>query len=153
MQADFQNWAGARILKGDVPGERMEFDRGLRGMSRFVSAATVVGRRKLYGIGDGTNWRGGCMDLHGSKIVRVRIIRRPVTSYGIDGDLLLVGRVYNLDASLASALMLDGCAELYDALPESDKREHSEQLIRHGWSAADRARKRWPVKATEEPSS
>ena len=81
--------------------------------------------------------------------LRVRIIRRPVTTYGIDGDLLLVGRVYNLEASLASALMLDGCAELFDALPESDKREHTDQLIRHGWSAADRARKRWAVKPSE----
>ena len=78
--------------------------------------------------------------------MRVRITRRPGTSYGIDGDLLLVGRVYNLDASLASALMLDGCAELYDALPEADRREHVGELIKRGWSLADRARKTWAVR-------
>ena len=53
--------------------------------------------------------------------MRVRILRRPLHAYGVDPDSLRVGRVYNLDAALASALMADGCAELYDALPNEQK--------------------------------
>ena len=44
--------------------------------------------------------------------MRVRIIKAPPASYGIDGGALRIGRVYNLDASVASALMADHCAEV-----------------------------------------
>src|SRR5437773_9522005 len=88
----------------------------------------------------------------GDPQVRVRITRQPAISYGLDRDSLLVGRIYNLDSSVASVLMLDGCAELFDALPEEEKREHTDQLTRHGWSAADRARKKWTI-LPGDPSS
>jgi hypothetical protein len=49
-----------------------------------------------------------------------------------------VGRVYNLPAALASALLLDGCAELYETLTPAEKRERSEQASRLAWTADDR---------------
>ena len=55
--------------------------------------------------------------------MRIRITRTPPPTYGIDGDSLLVGRVYDLDASLAAALMIEGCAESYDLLTPTEKRE------------------------------
>ena len=53
--------------------------------------------------------------------MRVRITKTPPASYGIDGESLMIGRVYNLASELASALLLEGCAEVYDAA--SDTRE------------------------------
>jgi hypothetical protein len=52
--------------------------------------------------------------------MRVRIIKHPPASYGIDGESLLIGRVYDLASEFASALLLDGAAEVYDA---TDTRE------------------------------
>jgi hypothetical protein len=75
--------------------------------------------------------------------MRVRIIRRPPPVYGTDGESLHVGRVYNLDSSLASALLADGCAELYELLTQEQRREQTEP---DGlWEAADRNRRRAPL--------
>jgi hypothetical protein len=57
---------------------------------------------------------------------------------------LLVGRVYNLPAALASALLLEDCAELYDALSSAEKRERSEELSQLAWTADDR-QPRWTL--------
>lgn len=53
--------------------------------------------------------------------MRIRITKRPPNSYGIDGESLLIGRVYNLASELASALLLDGYAEVYE--PGTENRE------------------------------
>lgn len=71
--------------------------------------------------------------------MRVRITKQPPPTYGIDGDSLLVGRVYNLDASLAAALMVEGCAESYDLLSPSEKREFRSRKAATLWKAAERA--------------
>lgn len=78
--------------------------------------------------------------------MRVRIIRKPAPEYAdsIERDSLLVGRVYNLAAPLASALLLDGFAEAYDTLTPDEKRERSEEAAHEAWTANDR-RPRWPV--------
>ena len=71
--------------------------------------------------------------------MRVRITKQPPTTYGIDGDSLQVGRVYNLDASLAAALMVEGCAESYDLLSPTEKREFRSRKPATLWKAAHRA--------------
>ena len=77
--------------------------------------------------------------------MRVRVLRKPPAStYGIDDDSLLVGRVYDLASELASALLLDGFAELYDTLTLDEKRERSTQALHIAWTAADR-QQRWPI--------
>ena len=57
---------------------------------------------------------------------------------------MLVGRVYNLPAALASALLLEDCAELYETLSPSEKRERSEELSQLAWTAEDR-RSHWTL--------
>jgi hypothetical protein len=76
--------------------------------------------------------------------MRVRILRKPPATYtlGMDTDALLVGRVYNLAASVASALMVDGYAELYETLSADEKREIAGHMYDHGWTAADHMQ-RW----------
>ena len=76
--------------------------------------------------------------------MRVRILRKPPETYGIDVDSLLVGRVYNIASELASALLLEGHAELYDTLTPDEKRERSEQVSHMAWTAADK-HTRWTV--------
>lgn len=78
--------------------------------------------------------------------MRVRIIRKPPSLYGngVDSNSLLVGRVYNLAPAVASALMIDGYAELYDALSPSEKRARAGQAAHMAWTAADRP-PRWTV--------
>jgi hypothetical protein len=76
--------------------------------------------------------------------MRVRMLRRPPATYGIDDDSLLVGRVYDIASELGSALLLDGYAELYDTLTPAEKRERSEEASHTGWTAADRHTK-WSV--------
>ena len=73
--------------------------------------------------------------------MRVRIVRKPPAMYanGIDAAALAVGRVYNLAASLASALMLDGFAELYEALSPAEKRDRAGVAAHTAWTAADHA--------------
>jgi hypothetical protein len=67
--------------------------------------------------------------------MRVRIIKRAPESYGKDGSNLRVGRIYNLPAGLASALMAEGCAELYEGLPADAKRDRPPQDL---WQSRDR---------------
>ena len=88
--------------------------------------------------------------------MRVRILRKPPVLYsnGIDADALAVGRVYNLASSLASALMLDGFAEMYDALTSAEKRERAGEAAHTAWTAADHAQQ-WtlPAKAPARSST
>jgi hypothetical protein len=70
--------------------------------------------------------------------MRVRITKQPPPTYQFAGDSLLVGRVYNLDASFAAALMLEGCAESYDLLSPSEKREFRSGKPATLWKAANR---------------
>jgi hypothetical protein len=65
----------------------------------------------------------------------VRILKAPPATYSSDTQALLVGRIYNLDASLASALLLEGCAELYEGLSDQEKRERSRTDLL--WEAAE----------------
>jgi hypothetical protein len=53
--------------------------------------------------------------------MRIRITRTPPPSYGIDGADLRVGRIYNLEWSLASALLCDGCAEYFRSSTDPTK--------------------------------
>jgi len=83
--------------------------------------------------------------------MRVRITRKPPDAYtnGVESDSMLVGRVYNLAHPLASALMLDGYAELYETLTAEEKRDRSEQASHEGWIADDHP-PRWA--ALEKPA-
>ena len=72
--------------------------------------------------------------------MRVRITKPPPPSFGVDGESLLIGRVYNLASELASALLLMQCAEIYDAATDQ-REEHGGFSI---WKANDPARKRTP---------
>jgi hypothetical protein len=84
--------------------------------------------------------------------MRIRITRKPPNTYsnGTESDILLVGRIYNLAPALASALMLDGYAELYETLTPEEKRERSEQASHEAWTAHDYPA-RWTVSKTEKP--
>ena len=88
--------------------------------------------------------------------MRVRILRKPPVQYsnGIDAEGLAVGRVYNLASSLASALMIDGYAEMYDALTFAEKRERAGEAAHSAWTAADHAQQ-WtlPAKAPTRSST
>ena len=55
----------------------------------------------------------------------VRITRRPPRSYEVAGDSLLVGRIYDLPASLACALMVERYAELASEEAHSEERRHN----------------------------
>lgn len=68
--------------------------------------------------------------------MRVRIIKRPPANYASEGRSLRVGRIYNLQAGLASALMADGCAELYDTLPAEARRDRTPTDL---WQSHDRS--------------
>ena len=83
--------------------------------------------------------------------MRVRILRKlpAVNANGVDPDSLLVGRVYNLTVPLASALMIDGYAELYETLSPAEKRERAGQAIDRAWTAADHVQ-RWAVPARKK---
>jgi hypothetical protein len=76
--------------------------------------------------------------------MRVRMLQKPPATYGIDGDSMLIGRIYDVASELASALLLDGYAELYDTLTADQKRERSEQASHVAWTADDR-HTRWPI--------
>lgn len=85
--------------------------------------------------------------------MRIRIIRKPPSTYGNgESDLLLMGRVYNLPHSLASALMLDGYAELYETLTDEEKRERTEQRSPEAWTADDHA-PRWTLSENSSEAS
>ncbi len=68
--------------------------------------------------------------------MRIRILKRPPDNYSEDTQSLMVGRIYNLDASLASALLLEGCAEMYDVLTDDEKRDRTRTDLL--WEAAER---------------
>lgn len=57
--------------------------------------------------------------------MRMRITKAPPGEYVTSAQSLLVGRIYNLDVALASALLLEGCAELYDLLSPEERRERN----------------------------
>ena len=78
--------------------------------------------------------------------MRVRMLRKPPATYatGMDADALLVGRVYNLASEVASALMLDGYAELYETLSAAEKRELVGRPSDRAWTAADHVQ-RWTL--------
>ena len=86
-------------------------------------------------------------DRDAEEFVRVRITRQPPGGYGVDGMSLRVGRVYNLDSSLASALMADGCAELDDILTAAEKRQQERSAGPDLWQAAERTWKPRPLRA------
>jgi hypothetical protein len=75
--------------------------------------------------------------------MRMRITRTVPPEYGAATESLLVGRVYNLDASLASALLLDGCAEVYDLLSPEERRERTEALTQDAWTPSGDRRPSW----------
>ena len=54
-----------------------------------------------------------------------------------------MGRLYNLDAALAAALLADGCAEVEDVYLGPERR--SATVPTTLWQAAERRRKREPV--------
>jgi hypothetical protein len=84
--------------------------------------------------------------------MRIRITRKPRATYGsgVGSESLLVGRVYNLAPPLASALMLDGYAELYETLTDEEKRERSEQATHEAWTADD-SQPRWAIPMKPAP--
>jgi hypothetical protein len=65
--------------------------------------------------------------------MRMRITKAPPREYGSATETLLVGRIYNLNPALASALLLDDCAEVYDLLSPAERRERSDALTHDGW--------------------
>jgi hypothetical protein len=72
--------------------------------------------------------------------MRVRIISAVPSSYDVDGASLHVGNIYDLESSLASALIADQCAELYEALSDEEKHRASTGTG-FIWEAADRPRR------------
>ena len=74
--------------------------------------------------------------------MRVRILRKLPPLTEVDTASLMVGRVYNLAAAVASALMIDGYAELYETLTPEEKRERTDEASHMGWTASDSPR-RW----------
>lgn len=77
--------------------------------------------------------------------MRVGITKRLPPSYSDSADSLLTGRIYNLDSALASALIADGCADLYESpTREAQKPLFEEHRRSQMWEAQDRARApRW----------
>lgn len=71
--------------------------------------------------------------------MRIRITSRPPASYGSEGDALRTGTIHNLDPALASALIADGCAELFEALSDAQKKESTGGAL---WQAPDRGKRR-----------
>ena len=72
----------------------------------------------------------------------VRIIKQPINTYGLNPDSLQIGRIYNLDAALAAALLADGCAEVDAVYVGPERRAPAGPTSL--WQAADRRRKRAP---------
>ena len=58
-------------------------------------------------------------NITSSSPMLVRITKRPPLSYGPVSDSLVAGRSYDLPPALASALLIDGCAELATAADET----------------------------------
>jgi hypothetical protein len=66
--------------------------------------------------------------------MRMRITKAPPREYGSATDSLLVGRVYNLEPALASALLIEDCAEVYDLLSPDERRERIDALTHDVWT-------------------
>lgn len=82
--------------------------------------------------------------------MRIRITRTPPPSYGVDGADLRVGRIYNLEWSLASALMCDGCAEFFDSSTATSTKGNG-LAVSSPWHAAGSTRAaEWPVRLPDE---
>ena len=75
--------------------------------------------------------------------MRMRITKTPPRDYGSVCESLLVGRIYNLDAALASALLLEGCAELYDLLTPEERRTGTTSRVPDGWARVGGVRAPW----------
>jgi hypothetical protein len=71
--------------------------------------------------------------------MRIRITRHIPPSYGSEADSLRLGTIHNLDSALASALIADGCAELFEALSDAQKKESTGGAL---WQAPDRDKRR-----------
>jgi hypothetical protein len=80
--------------------------------------------------------------------MRVRITRTPPADYDIDADSLLVGRVYDVDASLGCALILEGCADLDDVVGRRATRGSTGPELA---SASDRPRPIWKLPKKNKP--
>jgi hypothetical protein len=76
-------------------------------------------------------------------IMRMRITKPPPGEYGTAAGSLLVGRVYNLEPSLASALLLEDCAEVYDLLSPEERRERMDSRAHDGWMPLNGNRPGW----------
>jgi hypothetical protein len=86
--------------------------------------------------------------------MRVRITKRPPNAYDSEQISLSVGRVYNLDSAVASALIADGCAELDEAMSAAERRERDALLRGEIWEAADREHApQWMLLKPDTPSN
>jgi hypothetical protein len=74
--------------------------------------------------------------------MRMRITKAPPSEYGSATQSLLVGRIYNLDVALASALLLEDCAEMYDLLSPEEKRERNSRP-HEAWTPLNGAGSGW----------
>jgi hypothetical protein len=84
--------------------------------------------------------------------MRVRITTRPPKAYGSQHASLRVGRVYNLDSAVASALIAEGCAELDDAMSPDERRERDKRLRSEMWEASDMHAPQWMLLKPDAPS-
>lgn len=69
--------------------------------------------------------------------MRVRILKIPTGTLGIDGESFHVDRIYDLDPAVAAALMAGGCAEAFDMLTP-EQQQKLESAPREPWQAPDR---------------
>ena len=85
--------------------------------------------------------------------MRIRITEKPPKAYDIQQRSLRVGRVYNLDSAVASALIADGCAELDEALSADERRERDKEIRGEMWEASDRRHApQWMLLKPDGPS-
>jgi hypothetical protein len=83
--------------------------------------------------------------------MRVRILRKLPPAYEDVTATLRVGRIYNLDSSVASALLCEGFAESYDTLSPDEKRR-KRAGANDLWQSADRSH-RWFGEGIADPDS
>jgi len=78
--------------------------------------------------------------------MRIRITREPPESYTSRRTAFGVGRVYNVDSALASALIAEGCAELDEALTPDERRDRDQRSRGEIWEVPDRKHApRWKI--------
>lgn len=85
--------------------------------------------------------------------MRVRITKQPPKAYGYQHRPLRVGRLYDLDSAVASALIVEGCAELDDTLTPDERRDHERHLRGEMWEASDRRHAQQWMLPKPDPSS